>query len=152
MKKLLGLVLPLLIIGAAYAFGYEPAYQAGYDVAYGPFTEGRPVPYTTIGNTNYTPTVAYQVTLTNNGSTTAQVGGWAVVFYDASGAELGSDDEPSGANDTFITARQSLTWTLYAGNNTHGSGLSGSAIGQEDSNIPSGGSATTCTLLRWYSG
>jgi hypothetical protein len=133
--------------------GYEPAYNAGDGgIAYGPFTDGRPVPYTTIGNTQYTPTVAYQVTLTNNGSATAQVAGWAVAFYNANGAELRSDDEPSGAGDTFITAGQSLTWILYSGNDAYGNGLSGNATGQEDNSIPSDGSAATCTFLTWYSG
>ncbi len=133
--------------------GYEPAYDAGGGViAYGPFTSGSPVSYTRIGNTAYTPTAAYQVTLTNSGGATAQVAGWAVVFYNSSGAELGSDDQPNGADGTFITTGQSLTWTLYSGDDTYGSGLSGSATGREDDDIPSDGSAATCTFLTWYGG
>lgn len=133
--------------------GYEAAYNTAADtIAYGPFTAGKPIPYTKIGNTDYTPTIAYQVTLTNNGSATAQVAGWAVVFYDASGAELGSDDEPSGAGDTFITGGQSLAWTLYSGNDTYGDGLGGGATGEEDNSIPSDGNAVTCQFLTWYSG
>jgi len=133
--------------------GYEPAYNTSDgSIAYGPFTDGRPIPYTTIGNTQYTPAVAYQVTLTNNGSTTARVAGWAVAFYDASGTELGSDDEPGGAGDTFITARQSFTWTLHSGTDTYGNGVGSNATGQQDDSIPSGGSAATCTIVTWYNG
>ena len=133
--------------------GYEPAYNAGYSgIAYGPFTPGKPIKYTRIGNTDYTPVMAYQVTLTNTGSTTAQAAGWAVVFYDSGGAELGSDNEPGGAGGTFITPGQSLTWTMYSDNDIHGNALSGSATGQEDLSIPSDGSAATCTFLQWYVG
>jgi hypothetical protein len=132
--------------------GYEPAYDAGGTIAYGPFIPGTPIRYTRIGSIRYTPATAYQVTLTNNGSATARATGWAVAFYGRSGGELGSDDEPYGANDTFITAGQSLTWTMYSGNDTHGLGLSGSAVGQQDDNIPSDGTAATCTFLTWYNG
>lgn len=133
--------------------GYEPAYNAGGGtVAYGPFEAGAPGPNTKIAGTDYTPVVAYQVTLTNSGSTTAQVAGWAVAFYDSSGAELGSDDEPSGAGGTFITGGQSLTWTLFSGDDTYGNGLSGNAAGQEGTSIPSDGTAASCAFLEWYSG
>lgn len=78
--------------------------------------------------------------------------GWAVAFYDSSGAELGSDDEPGGAADTFITGGQSLTWTLSSGDDTYGNGLSGNATGQEDTSIPGDGTAASCSFLEWYSG
>ncbi len=56
--------------------GYEPACNAGgATVAYGPFKAGAPVAYTKIASTDCTPAVAYQVTLTNSGTTTAQVTG-----------------------------------------------------------------------------
>lgn len=133
--------------------GYEPAYNAGGGtIAYGPFTPGKPIRYTKIGSTGYTPAIAYQVTLTNNSNSTVQVTGWAVAFYDSSGTELGSDNEPYAAGGTFITAGQSLTWTMNAGSDTHGNGLYGNAIGQSDTRIPSDGSAATCAFLTWYDG
>jgi hypothetical protein len=54
-------------------------------------------------------TGAYRVTLTNNSGSTAEVTGFAVVFYDGSGSETSSDSE--GGFDSFITSGQSLTWT-----------------------------------------
>lgn len=68
-----------------------------------------------ISGTNYYP---YQITLTNNGSSTADITGWAVAFYDSSGTELGSDEQ--GISDEFLTSSQSFTWTRYAPDDTAG--------------------------------
>lgn len=54
-------------------------------------------------------TGAYQVTLTNDSSVTAEVTGFAVVFYDGGGSETSSDSQ--GGFDGFITPGQSLSWT-----------------------------------------
>jgi hypothetical protein len=54
-------------------------------------------------------TAAYQVTLTNPSANTADVTGFAVVFYDGGRQETGS--QQAGISDTFTTAGQSLRWT-----------------------------------------
>jgi hypothetical protein len=74
------------------AAGYEAAYAtASGGVAYGPFTAGQPTGYVTIGSTEYAATAAYELTLTNTGSTTAAVDGFVVAVYNSAGQELGSD-------------------------------------------------------------
>jgi hypothetical protein len=62
--------------------------------------------------------VGYQLTLTNKGTTTADIDGWAVAVYGTSGQELPSDQEVIG--DEFLTSGQSLTWTRYAPDDTDG--------------------------------
>jgi hypothetical protein len=54
----------------------------------------------------------YQMTLTNNGSTAAQVSGFSAVFYDGQGSETTSDTETFDSA-TFLEPGQSLTWTEY---------------------------------------
>ena len=54
-------------------------------------------------------TGAYQATFTNDSSATAEVTGFAVVFYDGSASETGSGSQDGF--DSFITPGQSLTWT-----------------------------------------
>jgi hypothetical protein len=128
--------------------GYEPAYAAASGgVAYGPFTAGQPSGYVTIGSTEYAAAAAYQVTLTDTGSTTAAVDGFVVAFYNAAGQELGSDQQDFGS-PTYLTSGQGLTWTQFASADMLGNGLSGGATGSEDSNIPSAGFAT-CQLVEW---
>jgi hypothetical protein len=94
----------------------------------------------TIGGTYWAPAMAYQLTLTNDSGSTADVTGFAVVFYDASGAEAASDQQ---AGTGFITPGQSLTWTELASQTIDGDGDGGS-----DPNIPA--SAATCQLVQWY--
>jgi len=65
----------------------------------------------TISGTYYPPVPGYQLTITDNAAATADVAGFAVVFYDSAGTELGSDKE--NVTEQFITAGQSLTWTEY---------------------------------------
>jgi hypothetical protein len=127
--------------------GYEPANGdgSGQVAGYGPFVQGPPGPPVGIGGTRYEPTLSYQVAFTDTGSTTAQIGGFAVAFYDAAGNEVGSDQASAG--DTFITANQTLSWTEYSPTDTAGNGLYGSAAGTSDSNIPAG--AATCSVLQW---
>jgi hypothetical protein len=60
-----------------------------------------------IQGTYYPPAPAYQVTLTDSSSGTADVTGLAVTFYDISGSETGSDQQT--VKETFITSGQSLT-------------------------------------------
>lgn len=68
-------------------------------------------------STSYPPTgdevaEAYQLTLTNNGTTAAQVDGFSAVFYDSQGNETTSDTETFDS-PTFLEPDQSLTWTEY---------------------------------------
>lgn len=85
----------------------------------------------TIDGTYYPPMLAYRLTLTDPGdSSTADVNGFAVAFYDSAGSELGSDSQ--NVAQTFVTAGQALSWTENANN----------------ANIPSG--AATCKLVEWY--
>jgi hypothetical protein len=129
--------------------GYEPAHAGSYSIAYGPFKAGQPPGPVTVNGQGFSPTVAYQVSLTNTGTATAQAAGFAVVFYDASGNELGSDQQDAGG--TFITSNQTLTWTMYSATDTAGNGVSSvSGTGTQDYNIPSTGSAATCSFLQWY--
>ena len=53
---------------------------------------------------------AYQMALTNNGTTAAEVTGFSSVFYDGSGDETTSDTESFGS-PVFLEPDQSLTWT-----------------------------------------
>jgi hypothetical protein len=106
---------------------------------YSGFQAGPPEGSTIDGN-YWAPAMAYQLTLTNDSGSTADVTGFAVVFYDASGHEAGSDQQ---AGTGFITPGQSLTWTELASLAVDGSGDGGS-----DPNIPA--SAATCQLVQWY--
>ena len=124
--------------------GYELPYDNDGSAVWGTFTAGSPsAGYTVDGSA---PAVAYQVTLTNGGSSTAEVNGFVVAFYDTNGNELGSD-EPI-VQDEFLTAGQGLTWTEVSGTDTAGGGVS-VTNGSQDNNIPSGGSAATCTMIEW---
>jgi hypothetical protein len=129
--------------------GYEPAYtDSSGNVAYGPFMPGQPGSYVTIAGTQYSPTAAYQVTLTSNGTATAQISGFVVAFYDASGSELGSDQR-GFSTPTYLTGSQSLTWTQFSSTDTVGNVLSGDGgVGNQDGSIPSSGFAT-CQLVEW---
>jgi hypothetical protein len=106
---------------------------------YSSFQAGPPKGSTIDGNYR-APAMAYQLTLTNDSGSTADVTGFAVVFYDASRAEAGSDQQ---AGTGFITPGQSLTWTELASLAVDGSGDGGS-----DPNIPA--AAATCQLVQWY--
>jgi hypothetical protein len=95
----------------------------------------------TINGSYYPPIPGYQLTITDSSAATADIDGFAVVFYDSSGTELGSDKED--VTEQFITAGQSLTWTEYSptdtAGNTHDFGRA---------TISSG--AATCQLVTWY--
>jgi hypothetical protein len=91
------------------------------------------------------PSLAYQVTLTNTASSTADVTGFAVAFYDSTGDEAGSD-QPN-TQETFITSGQSLIWTEVSTGNVADQSTVG--IGS-DSNIPS--DSASCQVVIWYSG
>lgn len=92
----------------------------------------------------------YQVTLTNNGNSTADVTGLAVVLYGEGGNELTSDQESTGS--TFITPGQSLTFTEHPWDSytlQNGSPAVGPyAVGQEGA-VDAG---ATCQLVQWYAG
>jgi hypothetical protein len=94
----------------------------------------------TLGGTYYPATTGYQLTLTNSSAPTADITGFAVVFYDSAGQELGSDRE--NVTETFLTSGQSLTWTEYSSTDTAGNASFGSA------NVPPG--ASTCQMVAWY--
>lgn len=94
----------------------------------------------------YAPAMAFQMTLVNSGSATADVGGIAVVFYDSSGTEQGSVTAQATG---YIVPGQSLMWTVRSPLATDGSGT-GDQGGQADSQIPP--AATTCSLAQWSTG
>jgi hypothetical protein len=89
-----------------------------------------------IGGTSYPPIPAYQLTLSNPSSATADITGFAVVFYDTGSNELGSDRE--NVSETFLTPGQSLTWTEET------------SAGRGNASIPDG--SATCSLVQWYTG
>jgi hypothetical protein len=88
----------------------------------------------------WAPALAYQLTLTNTSASTADVAGFGVVFYDAAGAEAGSDQQDATG---FIVPGQSLTWTELADRAVDGWGDGG-----QDGSIPA--DAATCQLITWY--
>lgn len=54
-----------------------------------------------INGTTYPAIPSYQLVLNNNSGSTADINGFAVVFYDSSGTELGSDKE--NVSEAFLT-------------------------------------------------
>jgi hypothetical protein len=119
--------------------GFMPTGQGAEFVAGPPQTEN-------ISGTAYYPVIRYQLSLTNDGTATADIDGWVVALYDSSGTELGSDQET--ASDEFLTSNQKFTWSEYAPNDTQGS----SQNFGDDNSIPADGSAATCKLIQWTSG
>ena len=95
-----------------------------------------------IGNSPGDVAPAYQITFTNVGHMTAEVEGFAVVFSDGSGAEVGSDSERTAP--TFILAGQSLTWTEPSGVDVSGQTTFSGNTGV----VPA--TATDCQLVHWY--
>lgn len=114
--------------------GYIPTAQGAV------FRQGTPQGQT-IAGTYYPAVPGYQLTITGTSNATADVNGFAVVFYDSTGQELGSDRE--NVTETFITTGQSLTWTEYSTTDTSGNSDSfGTAT------IATG--AKTCQMVAWY--
>jgi hypothetical protein len=83
----------------------------------------------------------YQLTMTDSSAATVDVDGFAVVFYDPAGTELGSDKE--NVTEQFITAGQSQTWTEYSPTDA-----AGGSHDFGDATVPAG--AATCQLVTWY--
>jgi hypothetical protein len=52
---------------------------------------------------------AYQMTLSNDSSTAAEITGFSAVFYDSSGSETTSDTQ-TFLNPAFLEPNQSLMW------------------------------------------
>jgi hypothetical protein len=101
-----------------------------YDTSSGAFKSfSSGAPYLTAASV----TGGYELTLTNSSSVTAEVGGFAVVFYDG-GSELGSDTQ--NGFDSFITQGQSLTWTEQT------SAMNVGDAGAVDT-------VATCQLVKW---
>jgi hypothetical protein len=101
------------------------------------------------GNSSGDPALAYQVTLTNNSASTADVTGFAVVFYTAAGqVEAGSDKEQ--VSDTFITPGHTLSWAVIEGHTVHGYGDDPNEALLQTGNIPA--VVTSCQFLQWYAG
>ncbi len=91
---------------------------------------------------------AYQLSLTNTSSVTAEVIGFSVAFY-SEGQELTSDSEPFGS-PTFITAGQTLTWTEDPwGDYSNGQASVGPYAAGETGGI---NSVATCQLVQWNTG
>jgi archaellum component FlaF (FlaF/FlaG flagellin family) len=97
-----------------------------------------------IGGNHYAPALAFQMTLSNPGSATANVDTIAIVFFDTSGTEQGSVTAPATG---YIVPGQSLTWTVRSPLATDGSGT-GSNGDQANSTIPL--TAASCSLVSWY--
>jgi hypothetical protein len=83
---------------------------------------------------------AYQVTLTNHSTATAEITGFAVVFHDYSGTETGSDSQHGF--DRFIPTGQSLTWTEAPWGSVVNAPFAAGQTGAIDSE-------STCRLVRW---
>jgi hypothetical protein len=109
------------------------------DAATGVFISGPPAPGTSDGD----PALAYQLTLANNSSVTADVSGFAVVFYTGS-AEAGSDQEQASG---FITPGQSLAWTVIEDHTVREYGDDPNQQLTQTGSIPAG--AATCQLVQW---
>lgn len=91
---------------------------------------------------------AYQMTLTNNGSTAAQVNGFSAVFYDGQGNETTSDTETFDSA-TFLEPGQSLTWTEYPWgqySNYHGTASVGPYAGGVEGAYDT---SATCQIAQW---
>jgi len=129
-----GPVSTLAAVNSTCTMGYIPTGQGGV------FQPGTPQGQT-ISGTYYPPVPGYQLTITDTSSATADVGGFAVVFYNSEGNELGSDRQ--NVTETFITTGQSLTWTEYSNTDT-----SGNSDSYGTATIPSG--AATCQMVAWY--
>jgi len=114
--------------------GFIPTGQGAVFVAGAPQSQ-------TISGTYYAPVPGYQLTMADSSAMTVDVDGFAVVFYDSAGTELGSDKE--NVTEQFITAGQSLTWTEYSPTDT-----AGGSHDFGDATIPAG--AATCQLVTWY--
>jgi hypothetical protein len=91
---------------------------------------------------------AYQVTLTSNGSTAAQVSGFSAVFYDGQGDETTSDTETFDSA-TFLEPGQSLTWTEYPwGQYTNDQGTA--SVGPYAGGVEGAyDTSATCQLAQW---
>jgi hypothetical protein len=87
---------------------------------------------------------AYELTLTNTSAATANVTGWGVVFYDAAGNEITSDNTTPLNTSQFITSGQSYTWLLVGAS----ASTTSNAVG--DDHIPAG--AASCQLVQWTHG
>lgn len=107
----------------------------GLDASTGTYQPAGFAPFPGPPSGGYGPHVrgGYQITLTNNGDTTAEVTGFSVVFY-SGGAETGSAD--AGPFNTFITPGQSLAWTETT--TVMDAGQSGAVD-----------TSATCALVQW---
>jgi hypothetical protein len=91
---------------------------------------------------------AYQMTLTNNSSTAAQVNGFSAVFYDGQGDETTSDTQTFDSA-TFLEPGQSLTWTEYPWgdySNYHGTASVGPYAGGVEGAYDT---SATCQIAQW---
>lgn len=126
--------------------GFEPARAAANGaVGHGPFAAGQPSGHATIGSARYSPVAACDVTITNAGSTPAEVTGFGVVFNPA--ASVAPDQQTVPA--TYISARQGCAGLKSRRTPRSGTGNPDPSRAQ-DSSIPSGGFAT-CRVVEWTS-
>jgi hypothetical protein len=90
---------------------------------------------------------AYQMTLTNDGSTAAEITGFSAVFYDFSRRETTSDTE-NFDGPTFLEPNQSLTWTEEPwGSYALGQGSARGPFTEGSEGAID--SAATCQLVQW---
>jgi hypothetical protein len=112
------------------------------DIASGVFLAGQaPAP-----SQDFSPALAYQLTLTATGGSTADVSGFAVAFLGAGGTEDGSDQQDAVSG--FILPGQSLTWTVLEDRTVNGYGTGGNPAGPQSGSIPL--DATACQFVTWY--
>lgn len=91
---------------------------------------------------------AYEVTLTNTGTTAAEVTGFSAVFYDSSGDEQTSDSETFDS-PAFIEPGKSLTWAETPWR-TYTLGDGSAAIGPYSSGQTGAiDPGSTCQLAQW---
>lgn len=90
----------------------------------------------------------YQVTLTNTGTATADITGFAVAFFTGGTGvtpqETGSDKE-TFTTDQYVTAGQSLTWTEQPWAATPDAPFAAGVMGAVDT-------TATCRLVQWFNG
>jgi hypothetical protein len=87
---------------------------------------------------------AYQVTAKDDGSATADVTGFAVVFYTYGNTETGSE-QANVDNGGYITAGQSLTFTETPWPSIEQAPFAAGDVGAVDT-------TATCKVVQWFTG
>lgn len=91
---------------------------------------------------------AYQMALTNNRTTVAEVTGFSAVFYDTSGDETTSDTE-GFVSPVFLEPDQSLTWTEEPWGSYTVGPSAGGPPGPYTAGTTGAMDLGTCQLVQW---